>query len=306
MRKEDVYLHCLERWSSADKRISYFEENFDEWFSQLPEDIHEVVCKLLEMFEYYSQLKVNQYLCDLGFKLDEKEQFNPDATIYTPLPSHKGIANSSYDYLFTYRQLHDVSKYKIALDLDRYIEEKPDKYVKIQNIVIIDDYCGSGESLKTFIENHSEQLRGKTIYYLVTYFMQEAMPLIDETSRQHEVTIEVIYINSGKRAFEYNAFSERKDELRPLIKRRSKKLNIPKKYCLGKYESESLVSFYNDTPNNTFGLFWYDSDKYFSIFPREFENTEGLKRPTPRSLKQQKAARTAQNYLSATRRAQNE
>ena len=132
------------------------------------------------------------------------------------------------------------------------------------------------------------------------------MPLIDETSRQHEVTIEVIYINSGKRAFEYNAFSERKDELRPLIKRRSKKLNIPKKYCLGKYESESLVSFYNDTPNNTFGLFWYDSDKYFSIFPREFENTEGLKRPTPRSLKQQKAARTAQNYLSATRRAQNE
>ena len=127
MKKEDVYLHCLERWSSADKRISYFEENFDEWFSQLPEDIHEVVCQLLEMFEYYSQLKVNQYLCDLGFKLDEKEQFNPDATIYTPLPSHKGIANSSYDYLFTYRQLHDVSKYKIALDLDRYIEEKPDK-----------------------------------------------------------------------------------------------------------------------------------------------------------------------------------
>lgn len=98
MKKEDVYLHCLERWSSADKRISYFEENFDEWFSQLPEDIHEVVCQLLEMFEYYSQLKVNQYLCDLGFKLDEKEQFNPDATIYTPLPSHKGIANSSYDY----------------------------------------------------------------------------------------------------------------------------------------------------------------------------------------------------------------
>ena len=116
-------MHCLERWSSADKRISYFEENFDEWFSQLPEDIHEVVCQLLEMFEYYSQLKVNQYLCDLGFKLDEKEQFNPDATIYTPLPSHKGIANSSYDYLFTYRQLHDVSKYKIALDLDRYIED---------------------------------------------------------------------------------------------------------------------------------------------------------------------------------------
>ena len=306
MKKEDVYLHCLERWHSADKRISYFQENFDEWFSQLPEDIHEVLCQLLEMFEYYSQPKVNQYLCDLGQKLDEKEQFNPDTTIYTPLPSHKGITNSSYDYLFTYRQLHDVSKYKIALDFDRYIEEKSDKYGIIQNIVIVDDYCGSGKSLKSFIENHSARLRGKTIYYLVTYFMQEAMPLIDETSKQHEVTIEVIYINSGKRAFEDDVFCERKDELRPLIKRCSKNLNIPAMYRLGKYKSESLVSFYNDTPNNTIGLFWCDSDTYFSIFPREFENTEGLKRPTPRSLKQQKAVRTAQNYLSATRRAQNE
>lgn len=53
MKKENVYLRCLERWSATDKRISYFEANFDEWFSQLPEDIHEVVFKLLEIFEYY-------------------------------------------------------------------------------------------------------------------------------------------------------------------------------------------------------------------------------------------------------------
>lgn len=306
MKKEDVYSYCLERWNATDKRISYFEENFDEWFSQLPEDTHEVVFQLLEMFEYYSQPKVNQYLHDLRFRLDEKEQFNPESTIYTPLPSRKGITNSSYDYLFTYRQLHDISKYKVALDLDKYIEAKPDRYSKIQNIVIIDDYCGSGKSLKTFIENHSEHLRGKTIYYLVTYFMMEAMSLIDEVSKQHEVAVEVIYINSGMCAFEYDVFSEKKDELRSLVKKRSKKLNIPSMYRLGKYESESLVSFYNDTPNNTIGLFWYDSDKYFSIFPREFENTEGLKRPTPRSLRQQKTARNAQNYLSAMRRAQNE
>ena len=134
----------------------------------------------------------------------------------------------------------------------------------------------------------------------------QAIPTFAEWCQDNQKIGRTFYINSGKRAFEYNAFSERKDELRPLIKRRSKKLNIPGVYCLGKYKSESLVSFYNDTPNNTIGLFWYDSDKYFSIFPREFENTEGLKRPTPRSLKQQKAARTAQNYLSATRRAQNE
>lgn len=306
MEKEDVYSHCLIRWNAKDKRISYFEENFDEWFSQLPEDIHEVVFQLLEMFEYYSQQKVNQYLYDLRFRLDEREQFNQELTIYTPLHSSKGIVNSSFDYLYTYRQLHGISKYKIVLDLNKYIEKKPDRYNEIQNIVIIDDYCGSGKSLKTFVKNHSERLIGKTIYYLVTYFMKEAMPLINEISKQYKVVIKVIYINSGIRAFEHDFFSEKANELRRLIKDNSKKLEISNKCCLGQYNSESLVSFYNDTPNNTIGLFWYDSNKYFSIFPREFENTEGLKRPTPKSLKQQKAERNIQNYLSAMRRAQNE
>lgn len=304
MKKEEILLRCLERWNATDKRISYFKENFDEWFSQLPEDTYEVVFQLLELFEYYSQSKVNQYLRDLRFRLDEKEQFDSESTIYIPLPSSKGIANSSFDYLFTYCQLHNISKYQRVLDLGKYMESDPAGHSGIQNIVIVDDYCGSGKSLKSFIKKYSEYLKGKTIYYLVTYFMTESMPLIQEVSEQHEVAVEVIYINSGTQAFEHEVFYENKNELRSLIKIQSKNLNIPSCYSLGKYKSESLVSFYNDTPNNTIGLFWYNSDKYFSIFPREFKNTEGLKRPTPQCLKQQKAERNTQNYLSAMRMAQ--
>lgn len=304
--KSNVLSQCLDRWNASDERIQHFEENFDEWFSQLSEDIQAITLQLLELFEYFSQEKVNNYLYDLRFKLEKKAELNPDETIYTLLPSAKGIANSSGDYLYTYRQLHNISKFKTVLDLKTYITSKPEKYEKVANIVIVDDYCGSGESLKTFVELHADCLKGKHIYYVITYLMLESLPLIDDISKEHDVAIDVIYINTGTKAFNNDKFLGKEEDFRATIKRESKKLNIPVMYRLGKYKSESLVSFYNDTPNNTIGLFWHDSDKYFSIFPREFENTEGLKRPTPKELKSKKAARSAQNYSSARRKAQYE
>lgn len=302
LEKEEVYFRCLERWNANDEKTAYFEQHYDEWFSQLPEEIHEVVLQLLEMFMYYSQERVNQYLFELHPKLEGK--IEPETTLYTPLLSGKGIVNSSVDYLCTYRQMHRISKYQVALDIDTYIANSSEKFENVQNIVIVDDYCGSGKSLKTFIEGHNDSLKGKRIYYLVTYFMIEAQQLIDEISEQYEISIEVIYINSGKRAFDDERFSEHGSEVRKAIKRCSKKLKIPTP--LGLYKTESLVSFYNDTPNNTIGIFWCDTNIYFSIFPREFENTEGLKRPTLQSLKRQKEERVAQNYTSAMRKAQNE
>ncbi len=304
--KDDVFSHCLKRWNADDKKTSYFKQNCDEWFSQLPGEIQDVSLQLLEMFTYYSQKCVNQYLLDLGAKLEDVGNPDPEVTLYAPLLSNKGIVNSSVDYLCTYRQLHEISKFKTTWNLDAYIAASPGKYSQIKNIVIVDDYCGSGKSLESFVELHSDHLKGKHIYYVVTYFMVEARPLINKISETHEVEIDVIYVNIGHRVFDSSRFSGKEDELRKAIKKASKKLNIDKRYSLGKYNSESLVSFYNDTPNNTIGLFWYDSDKFFSIFPREFENTDGLKRPTPQSLKQQKDARIVQNYTAATRRAKNE
>lgn len=107
LKKEDVYFRCLERWNANDEKTAYFKQHYDEWFSQLPEEIHEVVLQLLEMFMYYSQERVNQYLFELHPKLERK--IEPENTLYTPLLSEKGIVNSSVDYLCTYRQMHGIS-----------------------------------------------------------------------------------------------------------------------------------------------------------------------------------------------------
>jgi len=299
--KEEILIGCLERWNAADSRIQYFEKNFDEWFSQLPEDIQPIALQLLEMFEYYSQVKTNQYLKELWLRLGNADGYQHNSSLFTLLPSTYGIANSSFDYLYSFRQLNNISKYNVIVDLKTFISTKRKKFDSINNIVIVDDCCGSGNSLDTFIRNNIDNFRGKHIYYLITYYMKESKEIIDRIAEEQNIEIDVIFINSGSRAFDDDRFSDDRDNLRNVFERSSEELGIVKQYCLGKYKSEALISFYNNTPNNTIGLFWFDSDKYFSLFPREFENAEGLKRPTPQSMRQDKKKRNIQNYVSAAR-----
>lgn len=302
IKKLEVYDKCLKRWDADDARIKYFSENYDEWLVQLPEDTQEIVLQLLDMFEYYSQPKVNQFLLELEPKLRENENYDADTSLYTPLASEKGINNSSDYYLFTYKHLHDISKFRIARDLKQFAEASFEKFSAIENIVIVDDYCGSGESLRKFLEKRLNLLYGKHIFYMVTYIMEKALDKIQQMSKTLGLQIDVIYINKGKKAFDMECFAQNAEEARTLIKNLSQKLNIHRNCRLGKYNSEALVAFYNDTPNNDIGVFWYDSDIYFSIFPRELENTEGLRRPTPRELKEGKRYRNAQNYNSFIQR----
>ena len=304
MDRNEVRLHCLERWDADDERIAYFEDNYDEWLDQIPDDMHEIIFQLLEFFEYYSHEKVNQLLVNLGHELIKYNEIDPQLTIYTPLAKSNGLWSSSQDYLREYTLLHGIHNAKIAANLEQYFDKKNHK--PIHNIVIVDDFCGSGKTFTNFLMNYYDLLKDKTVYYLVSYCMDEAKTTIESTAIDYKLKVKIICINHGIKVFDRDEFFNRKDEIRKQIKSQSKKFKINKNDYLGKYESEALVSFYNNTPNNTIGLFWCDTKNYFSIFPRDFENKEGLKRPTPKNLKKDKADRNAQNYLSSARRAKNE
>lgn len=56
-------------------------------------------------------------------------------------------------------------------------------------------------------------------------------------------------------------------------------------------KSESLVSFYNDTPNNTLGVFWKNTSKNNALFPRNNE-----RKPAWMRFKSDKKQRNESNY----------
>ena len=82
----------------------------------------------------------------------------------------------------------------------------------------------------------------------------------------------------------------------------SRKMCIPKERVFGQYRSEALVAFYNNTPNNTIGLFCYSTDSYDAPFPRSIEQSPSWKsRPTPSSMKKDKEIRKQNNYNAKTK-----
>lgn len=286
---EDIVSACMDRWDAEDSRTAYFVEHFDEWISQIPDDIYEIVLRLLDRFEYYSQESLNGSLYKLGEMLNLQLTLNEDVTVYTHLPSKRGIENSSIDCLYEYKRMHGIDKYKMAINFKTYMDKCAGQ---IDNVVIVDDFCGSGSSLETFIKNYGEQLKGKTIYYLVSYTMDEAIQRLNTIATGYDIILHILYINHGARALD----SDGSEEVRQLIRAFSKNVGIPKNRSLGEYRTEALVAFYDDTPNNTIGIFHYDTEKYFSLFPRMREGDRTTKRPSPSTMKEEKKKRNIQNY----------
>ena len=56
--------------------------------------------------------------------------------------------------------------------------------------------------------------------------------------------------------------------------------------------TESLVAFFNDTPNNTLGIFWKNTDKNDALFPRNHEE-----KPAWMKFRENKKERMKSNYI---------
>ena len=79
-----------------------------------------------------------------------------------------------------------------------------------------------------------------------------------------------------------------------------KNIGVNPQYSLGKDESEGLVAFYNNTPNNTIGVFWQDTGNNKAIFPRDY-GALPVWEMTPKEMKKRKKERKINNYMAAKR-----
>ena len=65
---------------------------------------------------------------------------------------------------------------------------------------------------------------------------------------------------------------------------------------LGYKNTEALVAFYNNTPNNTLPIFWTDVEDNKALFPRNDDE-----KPSWKMMKRDKELRSESNYLRKSR-----
>lgn len=267
IEQKDFVEDCIKRWSGdfdVDERLEKFSEKFDEWILQIPEESREIVKTLIFNMSYYSNETVNKWLEKLHKELLEHKEVTDDNTIYAFIKSKDGLSNSSNDYWTNYKAINRINSNLCVENLNVITEEQWDF---IDNIVFIDDFSGSGKSLIDELKKQPTVYSGKCIFFIALNVMQLAINEINSFAKQFGINIIFLVSDIQKKAFDRNMFADNA-KAKNLVKNMSSDFGIPKSQIFGFKNSESLIAFYNNTPNNTLGFIRYDTEKYCSIFPR--------------------------------------
>ena len=202
------------------------------------------------------------------------------------LKSQRGTINSSYEYLIEYKHLNGIAKYSIVPELNDIAQEY---WENIDNVILVDDFCGSGKTFIDYVSKNLSLLTGKHIVYVVIHVMKEAVLKIQSYAENKKIAVDIIYEKSQNAAF---SISDDISMKRECFKVESQKLDLCKDNDIfGFSDAESLVSFFNDTPNNTLGIFWKNTSKNKALFPRNIDD-----KPAWMRFKANKKQRSESNY----------
>ena len=142
----------------------------------------------------------------------------------------------------------------------------------IKNVVFVDDCSGTGNQFVEFLKRQKKSMVGKRIILIAIEIVEDAKVYIDNYAKKHGIDIHIIAYSVKKKAFKTASDMEKNKFIEM-----SQKVKIDNKYILGFKNAEALMAFYNNSPNDTLGLFWFPSGENNPIFPRELEDEPGWK-----------------------------
>lgn len=258
---------CLAQWKgefSLDERLKSFSNRFDEWLEQIPEESRDIVKILIYNMSYYSNQSTNKWLEKLHKDLLAFQDVTDENTIYAFIKSKDGKSNSSNDYWTNYKAINRINSNLCFENLDLI---RTEDWAYISNIIFIDDFSGTGKTFIDEIKKQPSRYFGKRVFFIVINIMQLAIDEINKFAKESGLEIVCLAFEIQSKAFERNLFAD-EFKAKANIEAMSKGLGIPTHHILGYKGTESLVAFYNNTPNNTLGFIRYDTENYRSIFPR--------------------------------------
>ncbi len=299
LNEKDIVNNCLQRWGKDEKTKNLLEKT-QEWIIPIKNDEHKnIFFTLLNKFNYYSREAIYNIFRNLHKKIEE---FDPECenTLFLPLISPEGRLNHSYDMLSCYQIATGLDKMCFPTDIYQVEDSYPLDI--INNIVLIDDMTGTGttikESIKFMINRFRNVFKNKKIHLVILEGSEEGIESIKKLKDESGYDINIICSNTFKKAFtpDYIFANTEFDEARDIVLSYEKEItNNKKKFLLGYEQSEALMAFYYDTPNNTLSSFWFTNKekKWTPLFPRN----ENFGPKWTRDLKRKMRAKNNVNYM---------
>lgn len=264
---QDIAKRFVDR-CGEDEKTRDFSNKVRNCISQLEDDteLGEIILKLLDRFEYYSRSRINELFKEFHRINKEENKIVEEKTIYSIIEDDEKI-NSSSTFLEEYRLINNISSdFGFRLGDITISDTK-----HIENIVFIDDIIGSGKTVIDFFSKNIKVLQNVNVIIMCVVIMNEASSKLQIYFDENDIKSIIISASECARAFEGGYIfndDECSDKMEQLRKFEKQLWKSTSNYILGYKNCQALVSFFRNTPNNTLSTFWYESDKWKPLFPR--------------------------------------
>ncbi|MFK4345205.1 MULTISPECIES: hypothetical protein [unclassified Paenibacillus] len=247
----------IEKYGQEERYTKDIESKVVSWLENTNlEEVKEILLHLFSEFIFFTKLEIKEMLKrQLEDVLDSEILEN---ICIIPMVSKGGIANSSFDLTMLLKEVikeNDIELYKdtIKVGLNQIDAD-------ISTLVFFDDISGTGGTIVTFLRENKSYLIGKKIIIRLIVITETAKKIIDEyLVTQTELDVKVIAEYKYDKIFKDHKFLN--DSHRKLINDFEETIwGKGNQNIMGFRDSQLLIGFSHNIPNNTISSFWYHTD----------------------------------------------
>lgn len=242
------------------------------WLENFDENELDLAIDLLNVFEY---IPFNEFMSRLNDLLNEILDEIPKGEKIIIFPYGKvGKSGTLVTYPLKNTNAYKRREEDIELNHDYKYLNNPGQY---KHFVFLDDFIGSGKtfckiySKQNGIQNWIKNSNIEKVYVLATIVMVDGKKYINDRFKDIKIVAEERNKIFDKELSPLKVFGNL-EEIKLLAKKYGDTIRVgrfPAFAPFGFDNSESLISYFHCTPNNTLSIIWGRQKKWKPLFPRE-------------------------------------
>lgn len=298
---------------SLDPRLQKLPDRLDAWLGELPPAEHPAFLTLLSGYTYLTTRTASQHYAALLNRFEEELRGRGiplSAALFVTFEASNGKKSGSSHVQTDFHRLsvERIHKAQIVASVSRLPSVEA-----ARAILFLDDIQGSGKTTYAGILSFCERFPAVLelpLYFAALVPTERGERFISRACADAEIPIAPLrwsgaysprafedgfLFPQGEKAPEYALVKRYEDLIDAYLanppKRPLKKARVS--CSMGFEDSQLLVSFYYNTPNNTLCSFWKETDRHIPLFYRQGKR---LSRPSPRELERKAQALTSAAY----------
>lgn len=272
------------------------------------QDVKQEVIKIIkEDYYYYSSEKIGNILKTFHKQLEEslsRSGKNIDVCHFSNILNKKTYThNSSNEIISKYLEINDLdnsyyTQFTVLFDnliklnsnevnikkYQMYLDEVEKEKIRINKafegieyLFFIDDYSGTGKTALDFLKLITKVLPNIKIVLFFIHITELAEKVILEYLNELNLESQLIFFQKSEKYFKEDISMEEKFE-----NFEKKYITQNENYILGYKDTQSLITNYRNTPNNTLSLFWMEHTRgigWRALFLRKQKNRKKVENP---------------------------